>query len=136
MRLSSSQFMLFGMGSKRRKLVYTRGGRLLDEWTLEVLREWHVETESFVPSEYCVRIRDRSGKEIVVFEDEEGVWVKENESIEPLTLGERVNLPRLNVTLTRRVCGRFTPKYLSTSRPSVLSLTFGFTRDRGIGMQQ
>jgi hypothetical protein len=94
MRLSSSQFMLFGMGSKRRKLVYTKGGRLLDAWTLEVLREWHVETESFVPSEYCVRIHDRSGKEIVVFEDEEGVWVKENERIEPLTLGERVNLPR------------------------------------------
>jgi len=81
MRLSSSQFMLFGMGSKRRKLVYTKGGRLLDAWTLEVLREWHVETESFVPSEYCVRIHDRSGKEIVVFEDEEGVWVKENEAL-------------------------------------------------------
>lgn len=94
MRLSSSQFMLFGMGSKRRKLVYAKGGCLLDAWTLEVLREWHVETESFVPSEYCVRIHDRSGKEIVVFEDEEGVWVKENERIEPLTLGERVNLPR------------------------------------------
>ena len=96
MRLSTSQFMLFGMGSKRRKLVYARGGRLLDAWTLEVLKEWHVETEKFEPSEYRVSIYDRSGRKIEVFENEEGVWVKENEHIEPLTHGERVNLPRFD----------------------------------------
>ena len=96
MHLSTSQFLLFGMGSRRRKLVYVKGGHLLDAWTLEVLREWQVETERFEPSEYRVHICDRSGKEIEVFEDEEGVWVKENEHIEPLTLSERVNLPRFD----------------------------------------
>lgn len=96
MRLSTSQFLLFGMGSKRRKLVYAKGGRLLDAWTLEVLKKWQVESEWFEPSEYRVRIRDRSGKEIEIFEDEEGVWVKEGKHIEPLTRGERVNLPRFD----------------------------------------
>jgi len=95
-KLDKSQFLLFGMGCRRRKLVYVKGGRLLDAWTLEVLREWQVEIERFEPSEYRVTIYDRNGGEVVIFEDENGVYLKEDEHIEPLTLGERVNLPRFD----------------------------------------
>lgn len=94
MRLRESHFVLFGMGSRRRKLVYVRGGKLLDAWTLEVVREWQIETERFELSEYRVTIFDRVGKEAAIFENERGIWLKEDERVEPLATGEQVNLPR------------------------------------------
>ncbi len=94
MRLRSTRFWLFGMGGKRRKLVYMLGGRLLDAWTLEPVRQWQAETEVIEPSEYRVTLVDRSGNEVAIFENEDGVWLQENECVEPLTVGERVNLPR------------------------------------------
>ncbi len=96
MRLRSTRFWLFGMGGKRRKLVYMLGGRLLDAWTLEPVRQWQAETEVIEPSNYRVTLIDRSGNEVTIFENEDGVWLQENECVEPLTVGERVNLPRFD----------------------------------------
>ncbi|GBC98082.1 hypothetical protein HRbin17_00577 [bacterium HR17] len=93
MRLRSTQFLLFGMGSRRRKIAYVSGGKLLDAWTLEPIRQWQVATERIEPSEYRVTLIDLSGKEIVLFEDTDGVWLRENGRLERLTTGERVNLP-------------------------------------------
>jgi len=75
-------------------MVYVSGGQLLDTWTLEPLRQWQVAMERIDPSEYCVTLIDLSGKEVVLFEDANGVWLRENERLEQLTAGERVNLPR------------------------------------------
>jgi hypothetical protein len=83
-----------GMGSKRRKLLYVQGGRLLDAWTLETVQRWEVLSERLEPSEYRVTLVDRKGNEVAIFEDEEGVWLKEGEHVEMLSAGERVHLPR------------------------------------------
>jgi hypothetical protein len=96
MFLSFSHFMLFGMGNKRRKFVYTRGGHLLDAWTLETVQKWEVDLEIFKPSEFCVQIFDHKGKEIWIYEDEDTIWLKENQTIKPLTQISRINLPRFH----------------------------------------
>ncbi len=96
MRLRSRRFLLFGMGAKRRKFVYVGGGRLLDAWTLETVRRWQVESECIEPSEYRVDLVDIAGNEVAIFENQDGVWLRENESVEQLTAGERVNLPRFD----------------------------------------
>lgn len=91
--INQKQFMLFGMGNKRRKLIYVEGGKLLDAFTLEPICEFKIEKERFEPSEYRVVLFTKKDKEITIFENEIGVFIKENEKIEPLTIGEFVELP-------------------------------------------
>lgn len=94
MSQASKEFLLFGMGSTRRKLLYVAGGRLLDALTLQPISVWEPERETIDASEYRVEIESRGGKMSVITEDEEGVWVEEDDCRKPLTLGRRVRLPR------------------------------------------
>jgi len=90
------QFLLFGMGDRRRKLLYLEGGRLVDALTFEPVRIWEAESEDIQPAEYRVQVRTQAGTEVTVVEDEEGVWVEEDGWREPLTRGRHVNLPRFD----------------------------------------
>ena len=82
------------MGPSRRKLVYVPGGRLMDALSLEPVRTWDIEAETFGPAEYRVVMRLRDRNEATVFEDGDGVWVEQAGDRELLTKGEEINLPR------------------------------------------
>lgn len=93
MKLPSRRFYLFGMG-RRRKLLY-KAGCLNEVFTGDVLRAWDVAEERIEPSEYRVSLRTRYGDDILLFEDETGVWVEENGNRQLLT-GSPVRLPRFD----------------------------------------
>ena len=90
----TQQFLLFGMGASRRKLLYIRGGRLLDALTLEPIHEWQVAHETIDAAEYRVVVHARDGRASTVVEDEDGVWLEQNGDRRSLTQGQRVHLPR------------------------------------------
>lgn len=74
--LPAISFYLFGMGD-RRKIVY-KDGALLDAISGDTLRQWKIKSNLIVPSEYCVYLQANDGKEVFLFENENGVYVKEN----------------------------------------------------------
>lgn len=88
--LPAVDFFLFGMGP-RLKLVY-HAGRLTDAQSGKAIREWEVLDQQIVPSEYTVAIKTKGGRIVVVFEDEEGLWIEEQGQRELLAAG-RVSLP-------------------------------------------
>jgi hypothetical protein len=74
--LTDSRFFLFGMGSKRRKLLY-RGGRLTDLLSGELLASWDVDRETLSAADTTVFVETREGKSLAIIEDEEGIWIAE-----------------------------------------------------------
>ncbi len=94
MTTASKRFLLFGMGGARRKLVYCEGGRLLDATTLELIREWDPAGEEIDASEYRVTLRTKDNNEVIVEEDEEGVYLEARGDRTTLARGRRVCLPR------------------------------------------
>lgn len=85
-----TRYQLFGMGH-RRKLVY-QAGVLRDAHQGEPVAGWQVDSAAFEPDEYRVTLRTNHG-EVVIDEDEEGVWVCER--------GDRRCLSRCPVRLPR-----------------------------------
>jgi len=81
------------MGPRRRKLLYVEGGQLLDALTFEPVYSWEASTEIIRASSYSVYIRTVKEKEVLLFEDEEGVWLEESGERNLLTRGDRVRLP-------------------------------------------
>jgi hypothetical protein len=77
MRLPECPFFLFGAGN-RRKLLY-RSGALRDALTAQSLRSWRVTAERILPARYRVEIETDDGHTVVVSEDEEGLWLEEDD---------------------------------------------------------
>lgn len=76
MILADQPFFLFGCGP-RRKLLY-RGGELLDARTGELLRHWNMGSAVIRAADLTVTIAlAGSGEQVVISEDEQGVWLKE-----------------------------------------------------------
>lgn len=97
--LPDSRFFLFGMGN-RLKLIY-RAGRLINAHTGHIERQWNIEEEIIVPSEYTVQLNlrvdtDAPARLVQIREDETGVWVLETGQRALLIRGTRthLNLPR------------------------------------------
>ena len=82
------------MGGERRKLLYARGGRLLDALTLEPIAEWRPARESLEASEYRVTLWTADGRRTAIVEDEQGVWIEEGDDRRAVTRGRRVRLPK------------------------------------------
>lgn len=91
-----ANFLLFGMGPKRRKLLYIPGGRLVDALTLEPVRTWEAASEVMDATEYRVDIRLESGRTVAVVEDETGVWIEQYDDRIAITEGAGVLLPRFH----------------------------------------
>lgn len=88
-----ADFFYFGMVD-RRKMVYRRG-KLYDLFTKEVIKKWSVKAEFIIPSEYTVALLDENNKLVKIFENEDGVFVKEDDAEAILTKGsEKFKLPR------------------------------------------
>jgi hypothetical protein len=81
----SARFFLFGMGS-RRKLLY-KAGQLLDALTLAPLKQWQVLEERVEPAEYRLGLSTQDG-EVVLEENETGVWLEDRGKRELLTEGK------------------------------------------------
>ena len=73
--LPDEKFFLFGMGL-RTKLLY-KTGALLNAQSGQLIRRWDVSDEIILPAEYSVVLRIKSGGEVRLVEDENGVWVEE-----------------------------------------------------------
>ena len=100
--LPDLHFFLFGMGN-RMKLIY-RDGRLLNARTGNIERQWDVQEEIIVPSEYTVQLELRPtpgslAQTVQIREDEAGVWILQTGQRTRLIRGTRspVNLPRFDV---------------------------------------
>lgn len=91
MRTPINCFYLFGMGN-RRKMLY-KEGKLIDALSGQVIQEWKIISENIYPSEYRVVLELINGKTTIIWEDEVGVWVKENKKKTLLTEGH-LRLPR------------------------------------------
>jgi len=94
--MGSKPFLLFGMGGSRRKFVYCEGGRLFDALTLEPVRIWELTREEIHAAEYRVVLESKDGRQTIIEEDEEGVWLREAGDRISLTKGSRVCLPRFD----------------------------------------
>jgi hypothetical protein len=88
MNTTPAQFLLLGMG-ERRKLLYVPGGHLHDAVTFELVRKWEPRSEILDATEYCVTIRTDKDRQVRISEDEEAVWIEENGNRELVTKGQR-----------------------------------------------
>jgi len=77
--LPEVRFFLFGMGN-RTKLLY-KNGQLMNALTGEVLYEWKVRNDMIIPNEYRVDILTGSLKKVSVYENESGVYIKEDRKL-------------------------------------------------------
>jgi hypothetical protein len=89
--LPPGSFFLFGMGPRRKIFYYS--GVLHDALSGEVLHAWTVSQEIILPAEYLVALRLAGGKEVQLWEDEDGIWLEEGGQRRRLD-GGRVVLPR------------------------------------------
>lgn len=74
--LPAVSFFLFGMGN-RTKILY-KNGMVIDIKTGRTIRKWRIKSEIIVPSEYLVHLELTNGKSLDIQENEEGVYVHEN----------------------------------------------------------
>lgn len=82
-KMPDVDFYLFGMGD-RKKMVY-KDGYLLDAVSGNSLYHWNVQSQLIVPSEYYVYLKTKEGREIHVYENEKGVFLKEGKSTKTLS---------------------------------------------------
>jgi hypothetical protein len=83
-------FYLFGMGD-RTKLVY-KDGKLFESFTGHIVRQWNVTDEMIDPIEYRVLLTIGTGVNVVIYEDENGVYIQEGDTCYPVT-ESRIQLP-------------------------------------------
>jgi len=89
-QMPAIDFYLFGMGD-RKKMVY-KNGNLIDAVSGNTLYHWNIKTELIVPSEYYVYFKTAAGKEVHIFENEKGVYLKQGKSLKELSKSF-INLP-------------------------------------------
>jgi hypothetical protein len=89
--LPGSNFFLFGMGN-RQKYLY-RNGTLVDITSSKIVKQWEVNSEIIVPSEYSVGIINQEGKNIYIVEDGSSIYIRDGMEIEEISTGCEINLP-------------------------------------------
>lgn len=84
------RFYLFGMGD-RKKIIY-KDGKLFDAITGNIIRQWKVTKEVIVPPAYLVYLETADKKKIHIQENEEGVFIYEENKKTAITKS-RLHLP-------------------------------------------
>lgn len=90
--LPKQDFFLFGMGN-RDKFVY-KNGQLYNSKTGQLIYSWQVKEEKIVPNQYAVILYLRDGNMILIYEDSNGIWLKEADRL--LQINQQfifINLP-------------------------------------------
>lgn len=70
-------FFLFGMGN-RPKYIY-KDGQLKQAISGKVIRQWAISHQSIIPNAYQVNLRTLEGDSISIYENENGIYIKEND---------------------------------------------------------
>lgn len=88
-----SNFFYFGMVD-REKLLY-KNGQLINVKTKKIVREFPHRYEVIIPNEYTVLLSDDNNNITKIYENEDGVFLENNEKVEILTKGkQKFSLPR------------------------------------------
>lgn len=85
------RFYLFGMGN-RRKLLY-KNGKIKDALTGAIVEQWDIAEETIVPNAYTVLLKNSDGQSIIIFENEEAVWVQAEKTTKIKGTGAPIHLP-------------------------------------------
>ena len=85
------RFYLFGMGT-RRKLLY-KNGKIKDALTGAIVEQWDIVEETIVPNAYTVLLKKSDGQSIIIFENEEAVWVQAEKTTKIEGTGVPIHLP-------------------------------------------
>jgi hypothetical protein len=70
------RFFLFGMGN-RTKLLY-KDGKLINAMNGKIIYAWQLKSQTIIPNDYRVNLETLSNIPVSIFENEEGVFIKEN----------------------------------------------------------
>ena len=90
-REEKAQVMFFGMAD-RKKIIY-KEGKLIDAKTQEVIKQFDYDKEVIIPNLYTVLLK-KDDIEIVIEENEDGVFYIQNGKKETITTGKnKINLP-------------------------------------------
>lgn len=73
MVLPENKFFLFGMGH-RQKYVY-KCGKLIHIKSNEIKFSWEIDSEKFIYDEYTVILNLKSGEQVTIYENEDGLFV-------------------------------------------------------------
>lgn len=87
---NKNKIYFFGMGN-REKLLYVNG-ILINLRNNEVIKKYDIKSEIIIPSEYIVILNTKDDKKIEIYENEEGIYIKENKNIEAIS-EDKINLP-------------------------------------------
>jgi hypothetical protein len=90
-RMPAIRFFLFGMGD-RLKMIY-KNGTLLNAVTGDTIGKWKVQHEVIYPSEYAVSITTPDNYRVLIYENEDGVFIREGKRVSALSRS-RLSLPR------------------------------------------
>lgn len=83
----------FGMGN-RRKILY-RQGKLYDLDSKNIIYNFDVKKEYIIPNEYMVLIETNDNKNIKIFENDSGIYLKvDNKAVEIIDETEKLSLPQ------------------------------------------
>ena len=92
---NSDKLYLFGMGN-RKKLLYTNG-ILYDLKNKTILYNFYPIGEMIIPNMYTVSLKDKNGNKYVIYENEDGIYLKTNDEDKvSLDDSEKINLPDFN----------------------------------------
>lgn len=90
--VKGEDFFLFGMGN-RKKILY-KEGQLIDIDSSEVLYSQEIINDLILPHEYAVILKEKTGKTIKIYEDEEGVYIlDDNGKVLIEGTSSHINLP-------------------------------------------
>ena len=91
--LPDVKFFLFGMGD-RTKYIYNNG-ELKEAMTGKIIYSFAAKTEIIVPNEYTVYLVTTKGESVTIFENENGVFIKNEKTVTPLS-ESKLSLPSFN----------------------------------------
>lgn len=118
----------------RRKLVY-QSGKIYDLKTNEIIESYNMKEEVIIPNEYTVVLKTKDNKIIKIYENEEGIYVKENNNIKSLDENAcKINLPEFDTFKYSEILKVLHHELLfnienSVIKPNILVYSSGWYRD-------
>ena len=132
-----NKIYFFGMGN-RRKLLYTQG-KLYDLTSGEQILNEKISKEMIIPNEYTVALENNKGEQIIIYENESGIYLEKNEKKASLYESkEKINLPEFTDYTYSEVLKVLHQEILfniedSIMKPNILVYNNGWYRDAFMG---
>jgi len=130
---SSEKIMFFGMGN-RKKILY-KNGKLYDiNNNYSILYDFDISKEMIIPNEYTVSLLTKDEEEVIIFENENGIYIKNGDNIEVIDEGNKIVLPEFENKEYSEILKVFHQEILfnisdSTLIPNILVYSDAWYRD-------